>query len=203
MNKNLNIEITDYWKRFINGDDKAYSCLYQLLVQDLFQYGLCFSTDTDLIQDCIQDLFVYLYMHRNKLDESCNVKSYLLISLKHNLHRNITRESNHEPITESMSFLPEISVEENYIENESNQNDRYIVEKILSSLSPRQREILYYRFIQELPMEEICKLMEINYQSAQNLIQRSLKKIRETYGDHFIMFILCWINMHKDFSYYS
>ncbi|MFR1274228.1 MAG: sigma factor-like helix-turn-helix DNA-binding protein [Parabacteroides merdae] len=50
------------------------------------------------------------------------------------------------------------------------------VKEILSILTPRQKEIIYYRFIQEMSMEDICILMDINYQSAQNLIQRSLKK---------------------------
>ena len=65
------------------------------------------------------------------------------------------------------------------------------MEKILSLLTSRQKEIIYYRFIQEMSMEEICTLMDLNYQSAQNLIQRSLKKIRSSMGDiNLFLFLL-------------
>jgi len=30
--------------------------------------------------------------------------------------------------------------------------------------------------------DEICQIMDINYQSAYNLLQRSLQKVRDTFG---------------------
>lgn len=40
-----------------------------------------------------------------------------------------------------------------------------------------RKEIIYYRYIQELPMNEICEIMNLSYQSAQNLIQKAFHKI--------------------------
>ena len=64
---------------------------------------------------------------------------------------------------------------------------------MLAILTPRQREIMYYRFVQELSMDDICKLMDLHYQSAQNLIQRSLKKIKSQFGEIFIYFFIAAI----------
>lgn len=50
----------------------------------------------------------------------------------------------------------------------------------MNQLTDRQREVIYHRFIEELSMEEIGVLMQMNTQSVQNLIQRSLKKMRES-----------------------
>ena len=161
------------------GDDDAYASLYEEYVQDLYQYGLCFTSDTELVKDCIQDLFVYLYANRSHLEISCQVKTYLLVSLKHNICRSLLRSQKYDSIEEEIPFLAEMSVEDQFIEDESLYNETHQVQKMLSVLTPRQKEIMYYRFVQELPMEDICRLMDLNYQSAQNLIQRSLKKIRE------------------------
>ena len=90
-----------------------------------------------------------------------------------------------------------MSVEDQFIEDESLHNETHQVQKMLSVLTPRQKEIMYYRFVQELPMEDICRLMDLNYQSAQNLIQRSLKKIREACGDLFLL--LCFVYPEKFF----
>ena len=51
-------------------------------------------------------------------------------------------------------------------------------------LTPRQREIIYYRFIEEMEYDEICQIMDINYQSAYNLLQRSLQKSKEILSEH-------------------
>lgn len=183
------------WARFISGDDDAYTWIYETYVQTLYQYGLCLTSDIEMIKDCIQDLFVYIYTNRRRLDKSYNVKAYLLISLKNNLCRALARKKAYDSLgTEEIPFLEEMTVEEEFIENETYLREMQQVKEMLSILTSRQREIMYYRFIQELSMDEICQLMNLNYQSAQNLIQRSLKKIKETYKGAeplFLIIVFC------------
>ena len=167
------MEPIEKWNRFMAGDDDAYASLYEEYVQDLYQYGLCFTSDT------------------------CEVKTYLLVSLKHNICRSLLRSQKYDSLEEEIPFLAEMSVEDQFIEDESLHNETHQVQKMLSVLTPRQKEIMYYRFVQELPMEDICRLMDLNYQSAQNLIQRSLKKIREACGDLFLF--LCFVYPEKFF----
>ena len=171
------------WQRFIQGDNDAFSCLYNAYVQMLFRYGLRFTSDSELIKDCIQELFVTLYKNRKRLGTPpANVKVYLFVSLRNNLLHALKKQSKHERIEqETDSFLLEPTVEEQFIDNESYRNRQNIVKKILFSLTPRQKEIIYYRYIQELEFEDICSLMQLNYQSAQNLLHRSIKKIRRLF----------------------
>ncbi|WP_455786691.1 RNA polymerase sigma factor, partial [Parabacteroides goldsteinii] len=70
-----------------------------------------------------------------------------------------------------------------------------MINEILALLTPRQKEIIYYRFIQELSMDEICILMNLNYQSAQNLIQRSLKKVRQNYDSIEVFLLILAISL--------
>ena len=87
------------------GDDDAYASLYEEYVQDLYQYGLCFTSDTELVKDCIQDLFVYLYANRSHLGVSCQVKTYLLVSLKHNICRSLLRSQKYDSLEEEIPFI--------------------------------------------------------------------------------------------------
>ena len=54
---------------------------------------------------------------------------------------------------------------------------------MLESLTPRQKEVLYYRYMKNLTYDEIGEIMQMNYQSTLNLIQRSIKKLRETFAE--------------------
>lgn len=173
------------WRRFLAGDDKAYDWLYNQYVQALYAYGLHFTADGEAVRDCIQDLFVHLYKNRQNLVVPEQVKVYLMVALKNFLLKFLSRDRMYARETEvfSLSCLSETTVEDDYIENEDHLRRQTFVEQCLETLTPRQREIIYYRFIRELDWDDICSLMAINYQSAQNLTQRALKKIRDCFAD--------------------
>jgi RNA polymerase sigma factor (sigma-70 family) len=180
------------WDHFLSGDNDAYQWLYKTYIRILFSYGNRFTQDAEIIKDCIQEVFTLLYKNRNKLIVPDNVKVYLMVSLKNKLIRTLQKKevyqgdmSNYE-----VQFRLEPTVEEEYIENEEVILQQKKVKEILSVLTFRQKEIIYYRYIQELGLDEICKLMDLNYQSAKNLIQRSLKKIRENFNGSFDRFLL-------------
>lgn len=175
---------TDKWDLFISGDEESFTWLYENHTQFLYEYGMRFTPDAHLVKDCIHDLFLKLYKNRKAVVTPRNVRVYLLVALKHTLFNALNHSSrirSHEPGNrESVCFSFTSSVEDDYVERENAETDRKRVDSILSVLSPRQREIIYYRYLQEFSMEEICLLMNISYQSAQNLIQKALNKIKSS-----------------------
>ena len=82
------------WKLFLEGNDEAYSWLYTHHIQLLYQYGLQITPDTEVIKDCIQDVFIRIYKNKNKLSIPQNVKIYLMISLKNSIYNVFKR--NHQ-----------------------------------------------------------------------------------------------------------
>jgi DNA-directed RNA polymerase specialized sigma24 family protein len=70
---------------FKEGDGAAFSKLYDLHVNMLYNYGCRLTTDVELLKDCIQDVFIKIYNKRLELDAVANFRSYLLISLKNKL----------------------------------------------------------------------------------------------------------------------
>jgi RNA polymerase sigma-70 factor (ECF subfamily) len=169
------------WKRFLSGDKVAYARIYQLYVQDLYVHGARYTPDKELLKDVIQDIFVRLYQRRERLRETDNIKLYLLVTLKHDLFNLFARQratvSLHH--VENTPVAGELSPEEEE-EYRSRRGARLL--EILDTLPARQREVIRLRFTEELSYEEISALMEMNYQSVHNLLQRALKKIRKTWG---------------------
>ena len=168
------------WSLFLEGNHKAYAWLYDEYVQVIYRYGLHLTPESEMIKDCIQEVFTHLYRSRKTLVTPGNVKVYLMVSLKNSLLRRMHRESVYD--RHSSGFLLEPGVEERFIDDESQRAIQAQISRILSVLTPRQKEIIYYRYIQEMEFEEICSIMQLSYQSAQNLIQRSMKKIRDCFG---------------------
>lgn len=175
----------ELWKQFIAGDDKAFAQLYRFNVQLMMYYGLYFTPTREILRDAVQDVFVYIYSNRKKLKEVDNVKFYLYISLKNRLFEIFQKEKHHYQIdTIEPIFSMERSVEESFIDKEQETQRKMYIREMLRSLSPRQREIIHYRFTEGLSYDEISELMQLNYQSVRNLVNRSILRIRETYSNY-------------------
>jgi RNA polymerase sigma factor (sigma-70 family) len=173
------------WEKFLSGDDKAYAYFYKKYVKDLFKYGMRFTPDKELIKDCIQDVFVKIYSNRLKLNKTDQVRLYLFISLKNTLFNVFQKEkaSYHIDTIEPV-FSVEYTVEDHMIAGEQEEERKGKMEHILDSLTPRQREVIYYRYVEGMDMKEICELMDMNYQSVQNLIQRAIKKVKTAFPEN-------------------
>ena len=154
------------WIDFINGDDKSFELIYKKYVGVLFRYGIQFTQNEDIVKDAIHDVFVRIYKNRTQLKKEVNIKFYLFTALKNSLYNTFKREMVFEKLEEQELY--------NIL------STRKVILQLMNQLTDRQREVIYHRFIEELSMEEIGILMQMNTQSVQNLIQRSLKKMRES-----------------------
>ena len=164
---------------FQAGNMAAFSQLYNLHINVLFNYGLKLTIDKELLKDCIHDIFVKLYTKRDELGTIDNLRSYLFISLKNKLCDELRRRMYmSDTAVEEVSISTPTDVEDDYMEEEQRKNEFSLVRRLLDQLSPRQREALTLYYIEEKKYEDICEIMNMNYQSVRNLMHRGLTKLR-------------------------
>lgn len=169
------------WVNFINGDDACYEIIYKKYAGTLFQYGIQFTKDEGIVKDAIHDVFVKIYSNRTHLKTSVDIKFYLFAALKNCLYNLFKREMIFEKLDEHEVYdILDTTAEDKVIEPFERNDEKQTIVKVLGVLTERQREAVYYRYIQELKIEEIGALMDMNYQSVQNLIQRSIKKMKDS-----------------------
>lgn len=176
------------WEKLSEGNDTMFKYIYNKYTPELFTYGCHFSQDQDLVKDCIQELFLNIYNNIKRLTPPSNLKYYLLMSMKNQLYMAFRKQKMVDDIEMSeLTFTSETMANTAIEDDEMKKEISSKIERLLNTLNPRQKEIIYYRYIQELSISEICTIMDLKYQSAQNLIQRSLNKMR-SYID--VIFIL-------------
>lgn len=170
--------MVEVWNNFRQGDNEAFSTLFEVYLDSLYRYGLKFVQDENLVKDCVQDLFVKLYSNRSSLSPTANPKFYLLHSLKNMIIDSLARDKRMSYISSNdLPFIATVyyeSEEESIDDEKINQK----VQKALSVLNDRQKEAIYLKYQLDLSYEEVSQLLDINYQSARNLIHRAITKIR-------------------------
>lgn len=164
---------------FQSGNMAAFSQIYDLHINLLFNYGLKLTVDKELLKDCIHDVFVKLYIKRSELGVIDNLKSYLLISLRNKLCDELRRRMYMSDVAvEELNAASSVNIEDDYLEEEKQKKDFLLVRNLLEQLSPRQRKALTLYYIEERKYEDICAIMNMNYQSVRNLMHRGLTKLR-------------------------
>ncbi|MDR1746763.1 MAG: sigma-70 family RNA polymerase sigma factor [Tannerella sp.] len=170
------------WDQFLAGNDDAYTLIYKRYSDKLFAFGLHFSPDRELVKDCIQDVFVKIFANRKRLKPTDNILLYLYIALKNRFYNLFQKENERYYIdTIEPVFTVEYSVEDEYIEREDEKETKSKIKYILELMTPRQKEVMYYRYVEGMDMKAICEITKMNYQSVQNLIQRAIRRVREVY----------------------
>lgn len=165
----------------MNGDEDSFKQLMKLHVEPLFNYGTKYTEDTELVKDCIQELFVHIWDRKDRLSTEVNPRAYLMASLRRILHRKLQAEERfvryvHESSEDYFDF--EVSVEQKIINNESTQLLIKKLSGVISTLPKRQKEVIYLKFFQNLSRDEIAEIMDNTPQTVSNLIQMALKRLR-------------------------
>lgn len=165
-------------------DNVSFDQLYDRYVQILFSYGLQFTSDRELVKDCIQDVFVKIYETGTQLHHVDNMGAYLRIALKNKIINSQKKQKIHSNYINTIGFsdIDEFTAEQELECLEEEQHNRNRIEMMMKILTPQQKKVVHYRYIEDLSLEEISIMLNINYQSAQNILQRAIKKIK----NHFL-----------------
>jgi len=168
------------WQGLIAGDRAAFEAIYNEMSDKLYRYGVKFTGNRELVQDCIHDLFLKLYRERSQLPETDNYAFYLFRLLKNILIDALRREERMVYIApQDLPFHAEFVYGNDDDEDELDEAVRQRFETIVSLLTPRQKEAIYLRYQSDMSDGEIAELLGIDYQSARNLLYRALEKIRK------------------------
>ena len=168
------------WKRLTEGNELAFRQLYDQYVDKLISYGYKFTSDHQVLEDCCQELFVKLWRRREQLPDLDKPAPYLYKSMRNNLIKQLKRtENKYIGGVEEYVFDWAPAVDEDILKDEDQEEQKRRLKDAMNALPSRQKEAIYLKFQKGLEYDEICEIMDINYQSARNFVSRALQTMRE------------------------
>jgi len=175
------MEEIKHWESIKSGNVNALQGLYDEHIDALYKYGMVLCHDEHKVKDCIHDLFVYIWNFRERLSIPDSTKAYMMVSLRRRL---FDKGPKMKSLTVDLDAIEQPVIlteghEERWIQRENDIEQQQQLGKALDQLSDRQREIIHMKYYQQLDYEEIGRIMNINYQSARNLVTRALTVLRK------------------------
>lgn len=182
----------ELWQQLKDGREDALERIYRGHADFLLSLGRRYCSDDALVEDCVHDLFVELWRNRSGLADSDAVRPYLAVSMRRKVIKKLQQRQRFQlgetPATVDFAALP--AVDELISRSEDQQEKANRLREAFTQLSPRQREALFLKFFEEMSYEEICSVMDINYQSVRNLIHAGLNALRKLLT---VLFLLFWV----------
>ena len=169
------------WSRFKSGDRFAFEEIYSENIDTLFAYGSKITNDKELVMDCIQDLFIDIYRYKIDLKKPESFEFYLFKALKRLIKKKLTRNRKFKNIEETdfFAFNIKFDLEENYIQNETEQIKLNVLNKALNDLSENCREVLFYKFNSNLKYKEIGYLTGMKPDTVKKQVHRIISRLRK------------------------
>lgn len=182
---------SDLWNLFLEGDKDAFSVFYRHNYKKLYSYGISLGMDNELIDDVIQELFVKLYTRPQLIKDFSTIQAFLFVSVRNAFVNHEKQRKKYLYLDEFENFELSYSVENTQIEEQEELDAlKEKIRKIIDGLTPRQKEIIYLRFLHQKEYEEIAQIMEMSEQAARNLTYRAMEKIRKENSDFFVLLFM-------------
>lgn len=186
------------WNDFLEGDDKSFALLYTLYINRLLSYGYKICPVRDLVHDAVQEVFLDLFLKREKPHHAiADLKGYLFASLKHCILKKLGRQNRQDRVRNEASreetFMVAYDSGDGIEEKEHKLEIRMKLLHAIDQLTPREKEIIYLRFEEELDYVQISKILGITVDSCYKEFSRAIKDLRllvdrETFISFFVFF---------------
>ena len=177
----------ELWDLYRSGSQDAYNLLIKRYTKPLIIYGFRICQDRDLAKDCVQEVFLDLWRRRDRINSVQAVKAYLFKCVRFKIFRDRSLWKENEVIEDNNQFAIEFNIETKLIEDTDLRELSLKIKNILNSLPPRQQEVMYLRFFENLNLDQISEAMNISKQSVNNLLQKAYKNFRSEWVVFFLL----------------
>lgn len=176
------VEVVDIdLERFLSGSKTAFERIYKQYYPELFNYARQFQIDPAASNDCIQDVFIEIWNARNRLKIKA-IRPYLYISVRNKITK-YRSKSLQEQLQAEKYHQEEFEVKYNPTAMHLDAENKLEIERKLrrgvENLTPRQKEIVFLIFYNNLNYAEAAEILGIKVKTAYNQVHKSINDLRD------------------------
>ena len=160
--------------RLINGDEKEFKSLFDLLYVGMVQQATFYTNDFAVAEDVVQEIFVRLWEKRGELKSVQNLEGYLLLSVKNRC----------------LNYLEHQQVVDKYkqycllqeIQDDDDEDPEQFIEdigKLLDKLPEKRKMVLELCVIESKSYAEIADLLGISLNTVKDHVKKAYAFLRE------------------------
>lgn len=178
MEKRCNNKIEDWVEALQKNDVKAFENLFEHFAKRLYYFAFGYLKCKEDAEEIVQDVFCKIWTNRNSLNPELSFKAYIFKIAYRRINELLVKavqdkSFRHEIISTSLDF------DNNLDERTDYHSLLELVDRTVSGLPPRQKEIFIKRKKEGLPVKEIALLLNISSKTVENHLNEAFKTIKK------------------------
>lgn len=157
--------------------DRKVRLLYNVHVQELFDYGMRVCDDQEVVKQCLQELFIHVWDECPDLRVDTSTRSYLFRSFRKFLHeRTPTRTFTSHLVNRARpTFAFKLFA-----------NDDVFADQVVSTFADKQRrhtltdreaEVVFLKFHNKFSHRDVANIMDLDVVIIYNLISAAVERV--------------------------
>lgn len=168
-------------ERLKAGDREAFDCIYRLYARRLYSFAYLVCRSHHDAEDILQDTFVKLWVHRERISRADSIKS-LLFTIARNRLINAYKKLAPLTLTDDMT-AHEAAVDTRSVATpgrglEYTEFERGVM-ACIDDLPPTQRQVVMLSRFESLSNNEIADRLGLSLQTVKNALSMGLKTLRD------------------------
>ncbi|WP_319229289.1 RNA polymerase sigma-70 factor [Draconibacterium orientale] len=182
--------------RFIDGDKTAINDLYTEYSPRLYRFAMAYLKSESEVLDIVQEVFVNVWVNRNKLKKDSNLDAYLFTVAKNTIVSVFRKKLSEKDYLEHLKN----KTITNSIDTESQFNYNQLSDKLndlVEQLPPQRKKIYQLSKEQGLANKTIAAELGISVKTVEDHLSKASKFIKQNlteYGFLALLFIDLFIN---------
>ena len=160
-----------------NGDTKSFEKLFERYYDRYFSFACALLHDADAAEDVLQNVFLKLWIGRDRLDENRSIENYLLVSVRNEIFDYLRLKYNQTVVRGETPEKEDASAD---IEEEmfwSETSDR--MDKIIKNMPPQRQRIFMMSRYENMASKDIADALGLSVRTVERHIYLALQDLKQ------------------------
>lgn len=171
------------------GDQAAFDEIYQRHWDGMFHSAYALLKDRDASLDILQEIFIWLWQHREQVAITSSLKTYLSSSVYYKAANYIRQGKIRRAFFEELKTVRIEQTEEDQLEIKELKS---IIKQHTSRLPEKCRQVYYLSRNEHLSNKEIAEKMGISVKTVENQMTIALRRLR-TSLKKIVLWLICFL----------
>jgi len=161
-------------------EQEAFKVIYNKYWEQLYKKALQYLKNSADAEDGVQEIFISLWRNKNSIDASNELSAYLFTALKYYVIKQVYRKARkgiYLPLSVKELELTELTTDELMHLKEM----QSVIATEVSGLPQRMQQIYQLSRVENLPVAQIAKQLNISEQTVKNTLTTALKRIKQKF----------------------
>tara|TARA_R110002049_G_scaffold302891_1_gene496419 strand:+ start:365 stop:964 length:600 start_codon:yes stop_codon:yes gene_type:complete len=170
-------------QQLIEGNSKAFRKLFDTYRNDVYSYGISMLKSKVLAEEVVQDVFLNIWEHRDRLNADLSFKSYVFTITRNLAFNLISKLANNRKLKDQIFYKSQKFYSP--IEDKIAEADYDVIKnKAINLLPPKRKRIFEMSRNEGKSYEEISKELGISISTVKGQMSKALGSIKDFLQKH-------------------